>query len=216
MPDSKVVSVDIISDVMCPWCIVGYKQLEQALGHTGMGAQIRWHPFELNPDMPPEGENTAEHIMRKYGSTKDQSDAARENMRAAGQSLGFTFNFTPDSRIVNSFQAHQLLDFALSQGKQHPLKMALFAAYFTDGRDVSDEAVLLDVAAGVGLDEALAREALNTQTFANSVREKEALWHSQGITGVPTMIFGGKFLVTGAQGAETYVKVLEHTAAEAA
>ena len=216
MPDSKVVSVDIISDVMCPWCIVGYKQLEQALGHTGMGAQIRWHPFELNPDMPPEGENTAEHIMRKYGTTKEQSDAARENMRSTGQSLGFKFNFRPDSRIVNSFQAHQLLDFALSQGKQHPFKMALFAAHFTEGRNVSDEAVLLEIVGEVGLDQELAKQALSAETFASSVREKEALWHSQGITGVPSMIFGGKYLVTGAQGAENYAKVLERTLAEAA
>ena len=216
MSDAKVVSVDIISDVMCPWCIVGYKQLEQALGTTGLGARVRWHPFELNPDMPAEGENTSEHIMRKYGSSKEQTEAARENLTSLGQALGFTFNFTPDRRILNSFQAHQLLDFALSQGKQHPLKMALFDAYFTDGRDVSKTEVLLDIAAETGLDRALAEQALQSETFAQSVREKEALWHSQGISGVPSMIFGGKYLMTGAQGAENYAQILQRTFAEAA
>ncbi|WP_299613918.1 DsbA family oxidoreductase [uncultured Tateyamaria sp.] len=213
---ANVIDVDIVSDVMCPWCIVGFRQLEQALGATGMGARVRWHPFELNPAMPPEGQNLAEHIAEKYGSSPEQSAQNRAHLQALGQSLGIDFVFSPDSRIVNSFDAHQLLDFALAQGLQHPLKMALFHAHFTEGRDVSDRAVLLDVAEGVGLDRADAEEVLTSGALADTVREKQAFWTSRGISGVPSMVFGGKYLVTGAQGAENYAQILRKLAEEEA
>lgn len=211
-----VVQVDIVSDVMCPWCIIGFRQLEQALGATGTGARIRWHPFELNPDMPSEGQNLTEHIMEKYGSTPEQSAENRNKMKTLGESLGITFNFSDDSRIVNSFAAHQLLDFALGQGLQHPLKLALFQAHFTDGKDVSDRETLLDVAAAVGLDRATAASVLETGALAPSVREKQQFWTSRGISGVPSMVFGGKYLVTGAQGAANYAQLLQKVVSEEA
>lgn len=218
MPDSapEIVDVDIVSDVMCPWCIVGFRQLEQALGLTGMGARVRWHPFELNPTMPPQGQNLAEHIAEKYGSTAEQSAKNRQYLRALGENLGIQFKFTEDSRIVNTFLAHQLLDFALSQGRQHPLKLALFEAHFTEGRDVSDTETLIEVAASVGLDPEAARNALETQARADTVREKESFWTSRGISGVPSMVFNSKYLVTGAQGAENYTQILRQAASEAA
>ncbi|MEL7515716.1 MAG: DsbA family oxidoreductase [Pseudomonadota bacterium] len=218
MPDSapEIVDVDIVSDVMCPWCIVGFRQLEQALGLTGMGARVRWHPFELNPTMPPQGQNLAEHIAEKYGSTAEQSAKNRQYLRALGENLGIQFIFTEDSRIVNTFLAHQLLDFALSQGRQHPLKLALFEAHFTEGRDVSDTETLIEVAASVGLDPEAARNALETQALADTVREKESFWTSRGISGVPSMVFNSKYLVTGAQGAENYTQILRQAASEAA
>ncbi len=215
-PQGPVVDVDIVSDVMCPWCIVGYRQLEQALAATGIGARIRWHPFELNPDMPPEGQNTAEHIAEKYGASPEQSAQNRKQLTDLGKSLGFDFNFTPESRMVNSFQAHQLLDFALSQGLQHPLKLALFKAHFTDNRDVSDPDVLIDVATSVGIDADAAREVLDSGALVDSVREKQKFWTSRGISGVPSMVFGGKYLVTGAQGSENYAQILRQTLEEAA
>lgn len=204
-----VVQVDIVSDVMCPWCIIGFKQLEQALGATGAGARIRWHPFELNPDMPAQGQNLTEHIMQKYGTTPAQSERNRSQMQALGEKLGITFRFSEESRIVNSFAAHQLLDFALGQGLQHPLKMALFGAHFSDGKDVSDRTTLLDVAESVGLDRAQAEQVLETGALAASVRGKQQFWTSRGISGVPSMVFGGKYLVTGAQGAENYAQLLQ-------
>ncbi|MEL6420052.1 MAG: DsbA family oxidoreductase [Pseudomonadota bacterium] len=218
MPDSapEIVDVDIVSDVMCPWCIVGFRQLEQALGLTGMGARVRWHPFELNPTMPPQGQNLAEHIAEKYGSTAEQSAKNRQYLRALGENLGIQFKFTEDSRIVNTFLAHQLLDFALSQGRQHPLKLALFEAHFTEGRDVSDTETLIEVAASVGLDPEAARNALETQARADTVREKESFWTSRGISGVPSMVFNSKYLVTGAQGVENYTQILRQAASEAA
>jgi predicted DsbA family dithiol-disulfide isomerase len=214
-PQGPVIEVDIVSDVMCPWCIVGYRQLEQALAATGIGARIRWHPFELNPTMPPEGQNTAEHIAEKYGASAEQSAQNRMQLQELGKSLGFDFNFTPESRMVNSFQAHQLLDFALSQGLQHPLKLALFEAHFTDNRDVSDTEVLIDVATKVGLDAKAAREVLDSGALAATVREKQDFWTSRGISGVPSMVFAGKYLVTGAQGAENYAQILRQTLEEA-
>ncbi|WP_299627278.1 DsbA family oxidoreductase [uncultured Tateyamaria sp.] len=215
-PQGPVVQVDIVSDVMCPWCIIGFRQLEQALGVTGTGARIRWHPFELNRDMPPEGQNLAEHIAQKYGSTPEQSAQNRAHMKTLGDSLGINFNFTDDSRIVNSFAAHQLLDFALSQGAQHPLKLALFQAHFTDGKDVSDIATLLDVAESVGLDRDAAAQVLESGALAASVREKQEFWTSRGISGVPSMVFGGKYLLTGAQGVKNYADILQKVAAEEA
>lgn len=213
-PTERVLDVDIVSDVMCPWCIIGYRQLEQALGQTGLGARIRWHPFELNPDMPLNGQNTSEHIQEKYGSTAEQSAAARTNMQTLGQQLGFTFNWSPDSRMWNTFVTHQLLDFALSQGKQHPLKMALFDAHFTEQRDLSQSDVLIDVATSVGLEAADAARVIDSGELGETVREKQRFWTTRGVSGVPSMIFGGKYLVTGAQGAENYAEILRRTASE--
>lgn len=215
LPDN-VVRVDIISDVMCPWCIVGFRQLEQALGATGMGAQVVWHPFELNPDMPPEGQNLAEHIQQKYGSTPEQSAQARQHLKDLGQSLGINFTYSENSRIVNSFVAHQVLEFALSQGKQHPLKLALFKAHFEDQRDVSDPEVLLDVAETVGLSRADIENVISSEGMAASVREKQAFWAERNITGVPSMIFDSSYLITGAQGAQNYAQLLQRIAQERA
>lgn len=209
-----ILDVDIVSDVMCPWCIIGYRQLEQALGQTGLGARIRWHPFELNPMMPLEGQNTSEHIQEKYGSTPEQSAQSRDQMTVLGQQLGFQFNWTPESRMWNTFVTHQLLDFALSQGKQHPLKMALFDAHFTDQRDLSQADVLIDVAASVGISAEDAARVIESGELGDTVREKQQFWTSRGISGVPSMIFAGKYLVTGAQGAENYAEILRKTAAE--
>lgn len=213
-PDAPVVQIDIVSDVMCPWCIVGYKQLEQALGTTGSGAFIRWHPFELNPAMPPEGQNLGEHITEKYGSTPAQSEQNRKHLSDLGESLGFTFNFTDDSRIVNTFAAHQLLDWAQEHNAQHPLKMALLEAHFTQGLDVSKPDVLVQVAASVGLDSALAADVLSSGSHAEETRARQKFWTERGISGVPSMVFDGRYLLTGAQGAETYAQMLMKVIAE--
>ncbi|KAJ01850.1 DsbA family oxidoreductase [Sulfitobacter mediterraneus] len=214
-PDAPVVQIDIVSDVMCPWCIVGFKQLEQALGMTGVGAYIRWHPFELNPAMPPEGQNLTEHIAEKYGASAEQSAQNRKHLADLGQSLGFAFNFGPDSRIVNTFAAHQLLDWAQEHGLQHPLKMALFAAHFQDGKDVSTQEVLLDTAQSVGLDRDAAAEVLESGSHAEETRARQQFWTSRGISGVPSMVFAGKYLLTGAQGAENYAQMLIKVVQEA-
>ncbi len=211
-----IVQVDIVSDVVCPWCIIGFRQLDLALQQLGVLARLRWHPFELNPNMPPEGQNLREHIAEKYGSTPEQSQQARDRLTSLGAELGFSFNFNDESRIVNTFSAHQLLDWAEGQGRQHPLKLALFDACFTQQRDVSDIDVLMDAVGTVGLDPQAARIALESGAHGAPVREKQQFWTSRGISGVPSMVFGGKYLLTGAQGTDTYAQVLQRCLAEAA
>lgn len=210
------VQIDIVSDVMCPWCIIGYRQLEQALITTTTNAMIRWHPFELNPAMPPEGQNIVEHITQKYGSTPEQSAQNRAQMKDLGESLGFAFNFTDDSRMANTFAAHQLLDWALEHDVQHALKMVMFDAHFTDGLDVSQVDVLVKLAASVGLDPMAAAEVLSSGSHAEQTRSRQKFWTDRGISGVPSMVFDGRYLLTGAQGAETYAQMLRKVVAEKA
>ena len=205
--------IDIVSDVVCPWCIIGYKQVEQALTmlDTAVDAEFWWHPFELNTNMPPEGQDVAEHIQQKYGSTPEQSRANRERMGEIGASLGFQFGQQPDRRIYNTFKAHKLLHIAgHEQGwrKQTELKLALFAAYFQEGRDVSDETVLLDVAQSVGLNRDASKAWLADAALTETVRAEQAHWLDQNITGVPAIIFDQQFMVPGAQSAEAFAGVI--------
>ncbi|MFQ1699402.1 DsbA family protein [Loktanella agnita] len=204
--------IDIVSDVMCPWCIIGYRQLAQALEATGTAHEIHWHPFELNPQMPPEGQNTRAHIIEKYGSTPEQSEQSRQQMKALGDSLGFDFAWDEDSRMHNTFNTHQVLHWAETQDRKHDLKMALFEAHFTEGRDLSDNTVLADIASEIGLDRDEALAVLDDQRFANDVRNTETFWQQQGITGVPAVVFDRKHLVTGAQGVDNYTSILTQLA----
>lgn len=210
----KPLRIDIVSDVVCPWCIVGYKQLAQALEQTDTPYEIHWHPFELNSNMPSEGQNLREHIMEKYGSSKEESDASRIRMTEAGKEVGFEFNFNDDTRMHNTFNLHQLLYWAGQQGQKpmHDLKQALFAAHFTNGRNISDKTVLADIAAEVGLDRSEALAVLEDQRFAKEVRAEERHWQQQGIQSVPAIIFNERYLVSGAQGVDNYVGILEQLA----
>lgn len=206
--------IDIVSDVVCPWCIIGYRQLAEALKQTNTEHEIHWHPFELNSNMPSEGQNLREHIMEKYGSSKEESDASRIRMTEAGKEVGFEFNFNDDTRMHNTFNLHQLLYWAGQQGQKpmHDLKQALFAAHFTNGRNISDKTVLADIAAEVGLDRSEALAVLEDQRFAKEVRAEERHWQQQGIQSVPAIIFNERYLVSGAQGVDNYVGILEQLA----
>ena len=208
--------IDIVSDVMCPWCIIGYRQLVQALEATGVQTDVHWHPFELNPDMPPEGQNVRAHIMEKYGSTPEQSAQSRAQMAQLGADLGFDFQFSDELRMHNTFNAHQLLHWADGQGRKHDLKTALFTAHFTHGRDLSDPQILAQIAGEIGLDPAEAFAVLEDQRFAEEVRKVQNFWIQQGISGVPAMVFDRKHLVTGAQGTENYTNILTHLTQEPA
>ncbi|MEN8625786.1 DsbA family oxidoreductase [Psychrobacter proteolyticus] len=208
----KPLRIDIVSDVVCPWCVIGYRQLAAALEQTNTSYTIHWHPFELNPNMPSEGQNLREHIIEKYGSTKQESDASRVRMTEAGQEVGFEFNFNDDTRMHNTFNLHQLLHFADQQGRMHELKQALFAAHFTNNRDISDINVLADIAAETGLDRSESLAVLEGQFFAKEVRAEEQHWQQQGIQSVPAIIFNERHLVSGAQGVENYISILEQLA----
>jgi len=214
--EGDALRIDIVSDVVCPWCIVGYRQLAIALERRGTRAAIHWHPFELNPDMPPEGEELSAHMGRKYGSSIADSARARERLVATGAELGFTFDYADGKRIVPTFRAHRLLSWAGESGREHALKMALFDAYFTRSLNVDDTDVLLDAAESIGLDREAARVALEDETRATAVREHERFWLAQGVRGVPAMVFDERRLVTGAQGVERYEAILEELAAASA
>jgi predicted DsbA family dithiol-disulfide isomerase len=204
--------IDFISDVVCPWCVVGYRQLELALKSTATDYEIHWHPFELNPDMPAEGQNLREHLAEKYGATREQSQENRARLTDLGASLDFKFAFTDDMRMVNTFDAHRLIHWAETLGRGHALKQALFAAYFSEQRDVSNATVLIDVAGKAGLDATEARAVLDGQRYAAEVRQQENVWIQNDIRGVPAIIFDNKHLVTGAQGVENYTRILTQLA----
>ena len=211
----KPLRIDIVSDVVCPWCIIGYRQLAEALKQTNTEHEIHWHPFELNSNMPSAGQNLREHIMEKYGSSKEESDASRLRMTQAGNEVGFEFNFNDDTRMHNTFNLHQLLYWAGQQGQKpmHELEQALFGAHFTDGSNISDNNVLADIAAEVGLNREEALAVLEDQRFAKEVRAEERYWQQQGIQSVPAMIFNERHLVSGAQGMDNYVNILQQLAA---
>jgi predicted DsbA family dithiol-disulfide isomerase len=213
---ASTIRIDIASDVVCPWCIIGYKQLERALSETGMRAEIHWHPFELNPQMPEQGEDLQQHLAAKYGSTPEDSRKARTRLKAMGADLGFTFDYADDMIMPNTFRAHQLLHWAGTQGREHDLKMALFEAFFTNRENVNDPEVLADTAASIGLDRDGALAVLRDARFAEEVRLAEQSWTTKGIQGVPAMIFNQKYLVTGAQGTENFASILRQLTEEVA
>ncbi len=216
MTDAQPMRIDFISDVVCPWCVIGLKALEQALARTAdvVAPDIHFQPFELNPGMPPEGQNIAEHVLQKYGADAERSKGTRDLIRSSAGALGFTIRTTPDSRIWNTFDAHRLLHWAGLEGRQTELKMALFAAYFTDGKNPGDVEVLVEAAAAAGLDRDAAREVYVRGTYAEDVRRDAARWRSEGVSAVPTVIINGKYAVTGGQPVETFEKVIRHIAAE--
>ncbi len=196
--------IDFISDVVCPWCVIGLRALAIALDRVGADVEFHLQPFELNPDMAPEGENVTEHVARKYGSSAERSQGVRQAIKDHGAALGFTFNYSPESRIWNTFDAHRLLHWADLEGKGLPLKEALFAANFTEGRNVSDRSVLAEVAQSVGLDSARAQEILDSDAFAEEVRAQEAMWRQNGIQAVPSVLVNQRWLIQGGQPPEVF------------
>lgn len=202
--------IDFVSDVSCPWCVIGLKSLEQALDklHDTVQADIHFQPFELNANMAPEGEDVGEHIARKYGSTPEQMAQSRETIRARGEQLGFTFAMDKRGRIYNTFDAHRLLHWAGLEGHQKALKMALFDAYFTQGKDPSSHAVLLQVAGDVGLDTAKAADVLASDAYADEVRAQERFYQQNGINSVPAVIINERHLISGGQPPEVFEQAL--------
>jgi len=210
--------IDFVSDVACPWCLVGLRSLLQALGKVGEGvaAEIHVQPFELNPDMGPEGENVSEHVQKKYRSTPEQSAAARQAIKNSGAALGFTFNYGPESRVWNTFDAHRLLHWAGLAGRQLALKEALFKANFTDQLSTSDHDVLVRAASEVGLDAKRARTILASEEYVDDVRREEELWRGRGIHAVPTVIFNQRWMIQGGQLPQVFEQAIRDIIAGAA
>jgi predicted DsbA family dithiol-disulfide isomerase len=208
--------IDVVSDVVCPWCAIGWASLQTALQRVPEAAQAELHfqPFELNPQMGPEGEDIVEHLSRKYGISAEQIAQNRQAIAARGAALGFQFG--PRGRTWNTFDAHRLLHWAgtLPGDAQRRLKTALLQAYHGEAKNISDPAVLLQLAAEAGLDTTRAQQILTTSEFADAVREREQFYQAQGITGVPAVILNDRYLISGGQPPEVFEQALRRVVEE--
>lgn len=209
--------IDFVSDIACPWCAVGLASLERALERLGdeVAVELRFQPFELNPQMGPEGQDVDEHLAQKYGSTPEQQAAAREGIRQRGAAVGFSFNKEGRGRVWNTFDAHRLLHWAGEQGPQlqRDLKMALLRGYHGEGRSPADPAMLLDAAAQAGLDREQGRAVLESGRYSEAVRESERHFEQLGIHAVPSVIVNNRHLIQGGQPPEVFEQALRKLAA---
>jgi predicted DsbA family dithiol-disulfide isomerase len=212
--------IDFVSDIACPWCAVGLSALEEALRRLGpdVRTELHFQPFELNPQMPPGGQDITEHLTQKYGSTPEQQAVNRENIRKRGAEVGFTFRKEGRSRAWNTFNAHRLLHWAglESPQRQHALKKALLEAYHTRGQVMDDPDVLVQAAASAGLDAARASDILKGDEYAGEVREREQFYLQQGIHAVPSVVINDRHLIQGGQPPEVFEQALRQLAAGSA
>jgi predicted DsbA family dithiol-disulfide isomerase len=211
--------IDFVSDVVCPWCAVGLFSLEAAAARIpGLTLDLHFHPFELNPHMAPEGEDIEAHLIAKYGTSVADLAGTREAIRARGETLGFTFNMDARQRTYNTLDAHRLLHWAgeVSPAVQRTLKVALLTAYFSNGQDVSNHEVLVQIAASAGLPEAEARELLASDRFTAEVRASENELRRQDIHGVPAIIINRRHLIQGGQPVEVFERILRQIEAQPA
>ena len=212
--------IDFVSDVSCPWCAIGLAGLERALERVqpDIAAELHFQPFELNPQMGPEGEDVGEHLTRKYGSTPEQQAQIRETIRQRGAEAGFSFNKDGRGRIWNTFDAHRLLTWAEAEGEpgqQLALKRALMEAHHGRAESPADPAVLLAAVQQAGLDVDRAQRVLTSDEFADEVREREQFYTGHGIHSVPAVIVNDRHLISGGQPAEAYEQALRQIAQEA-
>lgn len=209
--------IAFVSDVVCPWCAIGLGALQIALDRLGDSVgpvELHFEPFELNPQMPPEGEDIGEHLARKYGLTQEQVVANQASIRERAASVGFDFRMDRRSRTWNTFDAHRLLHWAGLQGpaQQLALKKALLSAYFTEGLNPGDASVLRQAALSAGLDEAQALAVIQSEAFADDVRAQEDLWRQAGISAVPSVVINHRHLIQGGQPAEVFEQALRQIA----
>ena len=214
---SNMIKLDIISDVVCPWCIIGYNHLQAAIKELGIEdrIEIEWQPFELNPDMPADGENLRQHVARKYGNTAEESKNARIRIAGIGAEHGFEFNYFDEMKMVNTFDAHILLDYAKGFGKQTELKLRLFAAFFSEQKDVSDRNILKQELISVGLDADKGMRWLDDPQRLSAIRNAEKQWQQMGVSSVPTVVFNRESGVSGAHPVEGYKRILSELMAKA-
>lgn len=211
--------IDFVSDVSCPWCAIGLGALEQALAHLAgdIEATLHCQPFELNPHMPPGGQDITEHLTQKYGSTEAQQVQIRETIRQRGAEVGFAFNTAGRGRIYNTFDAHRLLHWAgtVAPAQQLALKKALLKACHTDRQAMDSHDVLVHAATQAGLDAQQARSVLAGGQFADEVRAQEAFFSGHGIRSVPAFIVNDRHLISGGQPVAVFEQALRQIAGEA-
>ena len=210
--------IDIVSDIACPWCAIGYARLEQAMSSLSdeLDFKVEWHAFELNPDASAEGEPILQALSRKYGRSPELMKAAQDNMMTIAKDLGLNFERMQERYTRNTFDCHRLVKWAAEQGSQTDMKKAFFDAYFGHAANISDPEVLIRCVASIGLNGDEARKIIESDTYADDVRQDEARYQSAGVSAVPAFIINGQHLISGAQDPETLVRALRDIAAGSA
>lgn len=205
------VQIDIVSDIACPWCAIGYARLERAMEQLGPEYEftVQWHAFELNPAHSGKGEPILPALAKKYGRSEEEMRANQSQMMTIAKDLGLNFDKLQERLTANTFDAHRLVKWAGEQGQQTAMKQALFEAYFGKGMDVSDQDVLLSIVEGLGLDRAKTKQVLESDQFNTAVREDEAQYQRAGVTSVPAFIINGKYLISGAQEPDAFVQAVQ-------
>lgn len=205
------IRIDIVSDIACPWCAIGYARLEQAMADVAdrYKFDIAWHAFELNPDHGSQGEPILPALARKYGRSQDDMRASQDQMMTIARDLGLNFEKMQQRFTCNTFDAHRLVKWAGEHGRATEMKQALFEAYFGRAEDVSDHRVLLRCVESLGLETRRAAEILESDDFADVVRKDEATYQQAGVSAVPAFIVNGKYLISGAQEPDTLVQAFE-------
>ena len=211
----KPMKIEMISDVICPWCVIGLRELERALERMTdvVAAELHFQPYELAPGRAVDGEKITDIYQTHFGKSFGEMAAQREMVRTRGANVGVAINMTEDSRIYNTFDAHRLLHWAALKGKQLPMKHALFTAHFTDGKNIADYDVLAELAESAGLDKAEALKVLDDGLYADDVRKAERHWQSAGVRSVPGFVIDGKHFISGGQTADVFEKMLRQVAA---
>jgi predicted DsbA family dithiol-disulfide isomerase len=206
--------IAFVSDVACPWCAIGLASLDRALENLGdeVDTTFRVEPFELNPDMGPEGADTVSYLARKYGRTPEQIAQAQARIRERGAAVGFAFG--ERKHVWNTFDAHRMLYWAGLEGRAHELKRALLRAYHGEGRNPGAHDVLLQLAGEAGLDAERAKSILESDEFAREVRSRERFWLERGVNGVPLVVVNDAYGIEGAQAPELFEQALRRIALE--
>lgn len=208
------VKIDFVSDVVCPWCALGSTALDQAIANVAaeIDVKLTFKPFELNPDMPAEGEDAIQHMIRKYGRTAEQVAARNQMIVERGRELGFEFNLQSRTHFFNTHDAHRLLFWAANEGLQSELHRALIEAYFVNGQNPSSHQTLVALAQKVGLNAQQAQVVLESGPFTDEVRALENFYLDRGINSVPAMVLNNRQVVAGSQSVEYYEQVLRQAA----
>lgn len=206
--------IDIVSDIACPWCAIGYARLKLAMEQlsTNYEFTVQWHAFELNPDKSGDGEPILPALARKYGRSEEELRVTQDQMMTIAKGLGLNFEKIQERLVCNTFDAHRLVKWAGEQGCQTELKHALFEAYFCRAENVAEHDVLLECVDALGLDVKKARDVLNSDQYAVAVRKDEATYQKAGVSAVPAFIVNGKYLISGAQESDTLVQALQEMA----
>ena len=203
-----MVTLDIFSDPVCPWCYLGKANLDRALeAHPDHPFRLAWHPFQLNPDMPPEGVDKRSYLLQRFGS-EAQLEALHQRFRDMARQNGVQMDPDTPKRIPNTLNAHRVSHWAGLEGRQTLVKAALMRAYWVEGRDIGNPGVLADIASGAGMDRAVIERLLASDADLDQVRAREAHGRSRGVSAVPTYVIASQYVLSGAQPPELWARVI--------